>query len=57
MRKYFVLIAGNNETFCSLEDALNDGWRIERADNAKKTTRYVYGRVYGWRSINLRHPL
>lgn len=41
MRKYFVLIASNNETFCSLEDALNDGWRIERTDSIKDKLVYI----------------
>lgn len=41
MKRYFVLIAGNNKTFCSLEDALNNGWRIERADNIKDSLVYI----------------
>ena len=41
MRKYFVLIAGTNNSFSSLEEALNNDWRVERADNIKDKLVYI----------------
>ena len=41
MKKYFVLIASTNKAFSSLEDALNDGWKIERADSIKDSLVYI----------------